>query len=173
MRRVLRGTGITALLTTVVVLATVTFSQSSALAVQWVYAQCKAGTLSDADYDKEGGGAVVFGSVALCTLGILDSEFGVAVYETGAKSLNVLSYRMRKVPVAVNNRDFGIFVGKKSGTFGLCLVNSPGDKIACAKLVFRNSAYVEVTAIQPTDALVNAKINGKEVGVDPRCGYCF
>jgi hypothetical protein len=173
MRRVLLGTGITALLTTVVLLATATFSQSNALAVQWIYAQCNQGTLSSAQYDPAGEGAVVFGSAALCVLGILDSEFGVVVYEAGAKTVNVLSYRMRKVPSTVNNRSFGIFVGKKKGTFGLCLVNSPSKKIACAKLVFKNSAYVELTTIQPTDALVNAKINSKEVAVDPRCGYCF
>jgi hypothetical protein len=139
----------------------------------WVYATCANGQLASAE-DGGQDNVVVFGSSAFCLLHVLDSKFGVAVFEAGMTTTNVLSYNLRLYNL-VGSRNFGMQVAKgRSGTFGVCLVASPTKKIACAKIIFdHNSGYVEFTTISPTDSLVNARITGAQIAVDPRCGACF
>jgi hypothetical protein len=105
---------------------------------------------------------------------VLNSSFGVAVFEAGATTTSVLSYNLRKYNL-VGKRDFGMEVARgRSGTFGVCLVGSPTMKVACAEVKFNhNSGYVEFRTISPTSSLVNARITGSEVAIDPRCGMCF
>ena len=148
---------------------------ASATDATWIYANCTTGSLASAGSGGDDN-AVVFGSAAFCGLNVLNSKFGVAVFQAGQSTTNVLSYNLRSYYTpAGKNRSFGMQVAKgKSGTFGVCLVGAPTRKIACAKIIFdHNSGYVEFHSISPTDALVNAKITGAQVAVDPRCGACF
>jgi len=139
---------------------------------EWLYAKCTRGTLL---YAKNGGehNAVVVGSSSLCLLELQKTSFGVAVYKAGATVVNVLSANLREYPRDLGLRTFGAFVSDEPGTFGVCLLASPTRKIACGKVVFHNSGYVEFTTIQPTDALVNARVDDSQIAVDPRCGACF
>jgi hypothetical protein len=167
--RLLRS-GLTAVLTIVILVAGASLVRASD--PLWIYARCTEGSLASA---KTGGqdNVIVVGSAAACGLQVLDSSFGVAIFEAGAKSTAVFKHNLRP-HYAIGSRDFGMEIARKSGTFGACLVNSPKEKIACAKITFnKNSGYVEFRTIQPTDTLVNATISGAEVGVDPRCGACF
>jgi hypothetical protein len=148
---------------------------ANASGATWIYAKCTQGSLASAGSGGQDN-VVVFGSAAFCGLRVLNSQFGVAVFEAGATATNVLSYNLRTYLVNVGQkRAFGMQVAQgKSGTFGVCLVGSPNVKVACAKIIFdHNSGYVEFRTISPTDSLVNAKITGAEVAVDPRCGACF
>lgn len=148
---------------------------ANASGATWIYAKCTQGSLVSASNGGQDN-VVVFGSAAFCGLQVLNSQFGVAVFKTGATATNVLSYNLRTYLINLGQkRSFGMQVAKgESGTFGVCLVGSPTTKVACAKIIFdHNSGYVEFHTISPTDSLVNAKINGAEVAVDPRCGACF
>jgi hypothetical protein len=141
----------------------------------WIYAKCTKGNLASAGNGGQDN-VVVFGSAGFCLLHVSKSKFGVAIYEAGMTTTNVLSYNLRTYYVPVGKkRSFGMEVAKgRSGTFGVCLVRSPSHKIACGKIEFdHDSGYVEFTTIQPTDSLVNARITGSEAAVDPRCGACF
>lgn len=195
MRKSLYGTGLTALATVIVLLLTAVFSRSDALAVTWVIAKCDRGEIAQAYYEQADGGTVVVGSAAACLLTVTDSEFGIAVFQAGAKTVTVLSTRMREVSLVDNLKctladlglgqcAFKIMISKTPGTFGLCLTTGPdkpdatgkkGKRLGCAKLVFRTtpSLYVELSQIATTDALVNAEITSKQVAVDPRCGSCW
>jgi hypothetical protein len=149
-------------------------SMADATEATWIYARCTTGSLASAGNGGQDN-AVVFGSAAFCGLAVLNSQFGVAVFEAGQTATSVLSYNLRTYLPGNKKRGFGMQVAKgKSGTFGVCLVGSPTMKVACGKVIFdHNSGYVEFTTIEPTDSLVNAKITGAEVAVDPRCGACF
>jgi hypothetical protein len=149
-------------------------SMADATEATWIYAKCTTGSVASAGNGGQDN-AVVFGSAAFCGLAVLNSQFGVAVFEAGMKTTSVLSYNLRTYLPDSKNRGFGMQVAKgRSGTFGVCLVGSPTMKVACGKVIFdHNSGYVEFKTIQPTDSLVNAKITGAEVAVDPRCGACF
>ena len=139
----------------------------------WIYAQCAEGELISAENGGQDN-VVVFGSAAFCAQHVLDSKFGVAVFEAGQATTSVLSYNMRSY-YPLGHRSFGMQTSKgKSGTWGVCLVRSPSHKISCAKIKFdKNSGYVEFQTISPTHSLVNARITGSEIAVDPRCGACF
>jgi len=149
-------------------------SMAEATGATWIYARCTTGSLASADSGGQDN-AVVFGSAAFCGLAVLNSAFGVAVFEAGMQTTSVLSYNLRTYLPNQQGRSFGMQIAKgRSGTFGVCLVGSPSMKVACAKVIFdHNSGYVEFHPIEPTDALVNARITGAEVAVDPRCGACF
>jgi hypothetical protein len=174
-KRFLVRSALTAFLTAVVILAAGTFSNANAVGVQWIYAKCAQGELVGAQLDPDSdGGSLVLGSASFCLLQVLNSQFGVAVYKAGATAVNVASYNLRKYPTTVGQkRSFGAFVSGKNGTFGVCLVKDPNTKLSCAKIVFKNYAYVEYHQIAITDTLVNAKINGAEADVDPRCSACW
>jgi hypothetical protein len=141
----------------------------------WIYANCTSGVLDSADVDPSDN-VVVFGSAAFCGAHVVDSQFGVAVFELGTAVVSVFTYNLRKYNTpAGKKRKFGAFVVKgRSGTFGVCLVRSPSQKVACGKIQFnKDSGYVEFKTIKPTDSLVNARISGAQIAVDPRCGACF
>jgi hypothetical protein len=148
-------------------------SVAQASGATWIYARCTEGSLASAGDGGEDN-AVVFGSAAFCGLQVLNSAFGVAVFEAGKTTTSVLSYNLRTY-YPLGERSFGMEVARgRSGTFGVCLVGSPAMKVACAKIIFRkDSGYVEFRTIEPTDSLVNAQITGAELAVDPRCGACF
>jgi hypothetical protein len=137
----------------------------------WIFAKCGKGGFTTAQNGGEEN-VVVLGSAAFCGLHILNSSFGVAVYRNGQQTTTVLSSALRKFPL-LGSRAFSIEVSDDPGVFGVCLVASTTIKIACGRVEFDESGYVEFTTIQPTDALVNARITGSEIAVDPRCGACF
>lgn len=164
---------------------TVGISGANASDPLWVYAQCsEGGKLTRAfsatqDTQKN---AIIVGSSAFCALNLLNTKYGVAIFQAGKTTTTVLSTNLRSVYLLslppllqLGPREFGIEVARgKSGTFGACLVTAPTKKVACAKVIFdHKSGYVEFKVIPITDTLVNAKITGSELAVDPRCAACF